>query len=407
MKRVRLFRRQNEKRRRDNVPQFSRRQALLAGGAALAFGAFKPVPLRAAPDDAAPVQPADTDWPWWRGPRWDGCAVGDLPPLEWSETKNVLWKVAVPGRGHATPCLWGERIFLATADEERQIQSLICCDRATGRTRWQTEVHAGGFMRSHDKNSHASATPACDGERVFVVFYREQAIWATALDFGGEILWQKKVGSYNERYGYGSSPTICGDALIVAGDSQAEGFLAALKRGTGDEIWRAERPNLPSYGPPVVATIGGRQQLLVQGNRVAGYDPQTGRELWQCAAPARATACALCFDERRVYASGGYPERRVYCIAADGQGDVSESHIQWRHERGSGAAYVPSPLMFEGRLYVISDGGMANCFRADDGHQHFSVRLGGDFSASPTLIGQHLIAPYEEGKSFVFKAVVE
>ena len=224
------------------------------------------------------------------------------------------------------------------------------------------------------------------------------------MDFAGQIVWQRNVGAYDERYGYGSSPTISGPSLIVAGDSTADGFLVALDRETGEETWRAARPKMASYGPPVVASFHGGRQIVVQGNRVAGYDPQSGRELWNCQAPARATACTLCFDKRRVYSTGGYPQRGLYSIGADGTGDVTDSHIRWRHERKSGTAYVPSPVLADGRLYVVSDGGTATCFRADDGHVFWTKRLGGAFSASPILIGEYLVAPNERGKTFVFKA---
>ena len=204
--------------------------------------------------------------------------------------------------------------------------------------------------------------------------------------------------------GYGSSPTVFGQSLIVAADSKADGFLVALNRETGVEMWRASRSKMVSYGPPVIATFKGGRQIILQGNRVAGYDPQTGRELWNCKAPAKATACTLCFDDQRVYSTGGYPERGLYSISASGTGDVTESHIRWRHERKSSTAYVPSPLLAGGRLYVVSDGGTATCFRADDGHVFWTARLGGDFSASPVLVGQYVIAPNEAGRTFVFKA---
>lgn len=386
----------------DSRLPISRRSALTTLGAAAAIGVG--APAIHAFDDARNVKPAAANWPWWRGPSWNGRAVGAAPPFEWSETKNVVWKTQVSGQGHATPCIWGKRIFLAAAEEANETQSLACFERDTGRRLWRTQIHAGGFMPKHKKNSHASATPACDGELVFGVFYRDESIWATAVDFDGQIRWQVKVGAYNDRYGYGSSPTILGKTLIVAGDSPAAGFLVALDRATGEQVWRAKRPNLTSYGPPVVANFKGGVQIVLQGNQVAGYDPRSGREKWRCQAPARATACTLCFDDRRVYSSGGYPERRLYCIAADGAGDVTSSHIKWRHERKSSVAYVPSPVLADGRLYVISDGGLATCLRTEDGLEHWTKRLGGDFSASPVLIGEHLIAPNETGKTFVLKA---
>ena len=384
--------------------KFSTRRFLLKSCGALLASAAASWSNDCIARDPAPVTPADDDWPWWRGPSWNNHAVGKVPPLEWSPTKNVIWKSPVAGQGHATPCLFRDRIFLATANEKKEIQSLVCCDRATGRELWHTEVHRGGLMNRHKKNSHASATPACDGTHVFTVFYREESIWATAIDFAGRIVWQKRVGAYQERYGYGSSPTIFGPSLIIAADSKADGFLVALNRETGAEVWRAARPKMASYGPPIVASFKGGRQIIVQGNRVAGYDPQSGRQLWDCQAPARATACTLCFDGQRVYSTGGYPQRGLFSIRANGAGDVTDSHIQWRHERKSATAYVPSPLLADGHLYIVSDGGTATCFRADDGHVFWTERLGGDFSASPLLCGKYIIAPNEAGQTFVFKA---
>lgn len=379
----------------------ARRDLLKLTSAAFAATAANTLAPRAA---AEAVKPAVDDWPWWRGPTWNAHAVGDVPPLQWDETKNVIWKTDIAGQGHATPCIWGERIFLATADEEKQTQSLVCLDRAAGRTLWQKQVHSGGLPKKHTKNTHASATPCCDGQHLFVVFLCHESVWATALDFDGRIAWQKKLGAYSNGYGYGSSPTIFGRTIIVAADSKAGGFLVALDRKSGDEVWRTERPNMPSYGPPVVATLAGRQQLILQGNQVAAYQGETGRQMWHCQAPAKATACALCFDDEKVYSSGGYPERRLYAIRSGGTGDVSESHVAWKFERRSSVAYVPSPLLTAGLLFVVSDGGLATCLAAEDGREHWSQRLGGGFSASPIVTGDYIIAPNEKGRTFVFQA---
>jgi outer membrane protein assembly factor BamB len=384
----------------------SRRDALKIAGAAFSCGALRystPHAGAAEIDEQAVVKPDPGDWPWWRGPIWNAHAVGEVPPLVWNETENVRWKIAIPGRGHATPCLWGDHVFLATADEAKQTQSLVCLARADGRIRWQKQIHSGGFMEKHEKNSHASATPACDGERVFTVFLCHDNVWATALDFAGEVVWQKKLGIYDDRYGYGSSPTIFANALIVTADSPGDGYLVALDRATGDEIWRTPRPKLTSYGPPLVARLDGIPQIVVQGNTVAGYDPLTGRELWTTSAPAKATACSLCFDDARVYASGGYPERRIYGVLATAEANA-EARVAWRFEQKSAVAYVPSPILVGERLFVVSDGGLASCLNVADGKPLWTERLGGDFSASPTLIGDLLFAANEEGRTTIFKA---
>ncbi len=141
-------------------------------------------------DDLPTVKPADDDWPWWRGPNRDNIAArGQEPPLHWSQTDNVIWKVQVPGHGHGSPCLWGDAVFLPTADDQAEVQYLLCYDRRTGRQRWQTEVHRKGFVPINLKNSHASATPACDGRFVFMPFVIQDAIWLSALGFDGKIVW--------------------------------------------------------------------------------------------------------------------------------------------------------------------------------------------------------------------------
>jgi len=132
---------------------------------------------RPAWDDLPPVQPSANDWPWWCGPNRDSIAPAQQsPPVRWSATENVIWKTAVPGQGHGSPCVWGDQIFLPTSDNDAQTQSLLCYDRKTGRKLWQTELHRGGFVKSHKKNSHASATPACDGRLVFMTFVIQNAI---------------------------------------------------------------------------------------------------------------------------------------------------------------------------------------------------------------------------------------
>jgi outer membrane protein assembly factor BamB len=148
------------------------------------------------------------DWPWWRGGALDGKAVGEVPPTSWNETENVIWRTDVPGSGHATPVVFGARIFVATADDAQQTQSLLCYGRDDGKLLWDREIHRGGFMHTHQKNTQASATPACDGQHVFCVFMVQDGIWVTATDLDGKILWQRQAGPFRSMHGYGSSPVL-------------------------------------------------------------------------------------------------------------------------------------------------------------------------------------------------------
>jgi len=348
------------------------------------------------------VEVAPDDWPWWRGPNRNGHARGAMPPLDWSEQEKVLWSVDVPGRGHASPILWGERVFVATADRAAQTQSLVAYERATGDQLWNTVVHSGDLPPIHSKNSHASATPACDGERVFTVFAQNGAVRVTALDLEGEILWQTEAGPFGARHGYGSSPCIYRSTVIVAGENEGASFLAALHRETGDIVWRVSRQRGGSYGTPIVLDVAGREQLLISGKeQVSSYDPETGALLWYCDGPAEVTAntCAAAGDY--VIASGGYGGQAVMCIKADGRGDVTSSHIVWEHKK---KAYVPSPLIVGEHVFVVHDDGIATCFDLDSGDEVWQKRLGGSFSSSPVVIDDAIVAANERGTAYVFQA---
>lgn len=354
-------------------------------------------------DDLAPAAPAADDWPWWRGPTLDGKSAGGHPPVTWSENENVVWRTEVPGRGHASPIVWQERLFLATADEDAQSQSLVSFDRATGKLLWNKVIHQGGLMHRHHKNSSASATPAADGRHVYTAFINRAGLWVTATDFEGEAVWQTQAGPFASQHGYGASPVLYKSLVIVAGDNAGPGYLAALERRTGRIVWRVGRTDQPSYSTPIVGQVAGRPQLLLSGaSTVSSYDPDTGRRLWYCRGPTQVTASTMAFGGDLVYASGGYPDMELLAIRADGSDDVSDTHIVWR--TGEGVTYVPSPLMDDGRLYVVNDQGIASCFDARTGELVWKQRLGGNFSASPVLAGGNVYASDEEGTTVVFKA---
>lgn len=355
-------------------------------------------------DDLPAARPAADDWPWWRGPSRDNKAQPDqAPPLHWSQTENVVWKSAVPGRGHGSPCLWGNRIFLATADDQAQVQYVLGYDRRSGKQLWQTEVYRGGFMHSHPKGSHASVTPACDGQRVFAAFMGQEAIGAAALDFDGRIVWQKKVAPFKSMHGYGPSPLVYKSLVIVPADNPGPNFLTALRRDTGAVVWRIRRTDYQSFASPNVGRIAGRDQLLVMGpHEVTSYDPQSGKRLWHCEGPTKEHAATAVFDDQTVYASAGYPDKRLCAIRADGSGDVSATHVLWK--RPKDGSFVPTPLVHEGLLYVVNDRGLAMCLDARSGETVWSRKLDGDFSASPVLVGDKLFVPDEAGRMYILRA---
>jgi len=351
-------------------------------------------------------QAADGDWPWWRGPNRDGISADRSVVTKWSPRENVVWATKVPGRGHSSPIVCGQRIFLTTAEEKTQEQSILAFDRQTGRPLWSTRAHQGKLMRKYPKNSHASATPACDSERVFSVFINNDGLHVTATDLDGKILWQTRAGDFQSLHGYGSSPVLFKSLVIIMGDNVTSAYLTALDARSGKVVWRTERKivgKYGNYGTPSLALVGNRAQLLQAGLRqTASYDPETGKLLWWCDGPAEVTGNTLAHSATTVFSSGGFPEKQLRAIRADGDGNVTKTHLAWN--TGTGVTYVPSPLYHAGTLFVVNDGGIASCFDAESGKQIWQERLQGAFSSSPVLVGNLVFATSEVGLTSIFEA---
>ncbi len=355
-------------------------------------------PFAWAQSAAEPISVGANDWPWWRGPNSNGIASADQkPPVVWSTDKNVLWKVPVPGRGHASATVVGDRVYLPTADHERGVQSIHCFDRKTGKTIWVTDVHTGGLMSGNKKASQASSSVACDGKRLFINFVNGGAAYTTALSLDGKQLWQTKISDYVIHQGYGSSPALYQSLVLVSADNKGGGALAALDRGTGEIVWRVERPKLPNYASPVVVKAAGKEQLVFTGcDVVASLDPLTGKKFWEV--PGATTECVTTTVTHGglIYTTGGYPKNHVAAMKADGSGEVVWSN--------GTRVYVPSMVVHKDHLFALTDAGIATCWNAATGEEKWKGRLGGGFSASPVLVGDRFYAINEKGTGFVFAA---
>lgn len=349
---------------------------------------------------------AESDWPWWRGSRRDGSGNPDQsPPTSWSADNNILWRTAIPGRGHGSPMVLGNHVYLATAEPQRQIQQVMCFDRATGKLAWSTVVHEGGLAnksqrKPNEKASLASSTIATDGDRLFINFLNDNAVWTTALDLDGEILWQQRISDYIVHQGYGSSPAVYEDLVIVSADNKSGGAIAGLDRQSGEIVWRRSRPEKPNYASPVILHADGRDQLIFTGcDLVTSLDPKTGDVNWEIEGATTECVTTAVTDGTHVFSSGGYPKNHIAAVAADGSGKVVwESNTR---------AYVPSLLQKDGYLYAALDAGIATCIRSDTGEEVWKARLGGTFSSSPVMVGDLIFACNEEGTTFVFKASPE
>jgi outer membrane protein assembly factor BamB len=344
------------------------------------------------------IDPAK-DWPAWRGPARNGLAAdGQNPPVQWSETNGVLWKAPLPGRGHGSPTVVGDRIYLPTADRSKQSQSVLCLDRTSGKLVWQTVTHGErADTGKHSNSSAASSTVTCDGSRLYINFLNAGAVYTTALDLNGKILWQQKICDYITHQGFGSSPVLYENLVIVSADHRGGGVIAALNRETGKVVWSQDRPKLPNYTTPAIVQAAGRTQMVLAGcNLISSFEPATGKKLWEIDGSTEECVVTAVTDGSRIFVGGGYPKNHTVAVEADGSGKIA-----WQNNT---RVYVPSMIQKEGHLYAVMDAGFAVCWKSDTGEELWKERLGGDFYASPVMVNDRIYASNVGGKTFVFEA---
>lgn len=331
---------------------------------------------------AAPCVRAE-NWPQWRGPRGDGSATEPKLPTTWSASENIQWKVKVPASGHASPIVWGDRIFIAGAKTDQTTRVLTALDRSNGQILWEKEVIKAPLERIHKLNSHASSTPATDGERIYVSFLNEKQMHVTAYDFNGNELWSVEPGVFSSVHGYCSSPIVFENLVIINGDHDGDAYLVALDRKTGDRVWKTPRENKTrSYCTPIIRDIDGRLQLLLSGSKsVASYDPRSGARHWYMNGPTEQFVASLVYSHGLVYVTGGFPDKHILAIDPRGTGDITDTHIKWHHLR-TGVSYVPSPVAVGDYFLVASDEGVGTCFEATTGKIAWQKRMAGHYSGS-------------------------
>ncbi len=350
--------------------------------------------------------PATADWPAWRGPRGDGTSTEPDVPVEWSATRNVAWKTPLPGRGHASPIVSGDRVFVATAIEESQARCLVALDRPTGRILWQRTVATAPLEPMHGLNSPASSTPATDGRLVYVTFLDRQRMLVAAYDFDGNRKWLVHPGPFASVHGFCSSPVLFDDMLIVNGDHDGDAYIVALDRATGRTRWKTRRENrLRSYCAPTLVEAAGRMQLVLSGsNCIASYDPATGTRHWVLPGhPTEQTVASVVWNHaaRLLFITGGYPRRHILTLRPDGHGVLTDSDIVWRSTKG--VSYVPSPISAGDSFIVVDDNGALTCFRATDGAVLWHERLRQSHHASLVSADGHVYCLSDAGVTTVFK----
>ncbi len=344
------------------------------------------------------------EWPCWRGPRGDGVSEETNVPIRWSNTENVAWKVAIPGVGHSSPIVWGDRVFLTSYLAQGNRRVLLCLDRLTGKTLWEQAVLTAPPEKRHNLNSFASGTPATDGRRVWVAFLQARDIVVVCYDMEGKELWRKSPGTFASVHGFCSSPVPYKDTIILNCDQDAVACIVAFDQATGTERWRTDRPNRTrSYCTPTIFQAAGKTQLVLSGSKcVASYDPETGKQHWLVDGPTEQFVASVVFTDDMFFVTGGFPDLHIVTIRPGGEGNVTDTHIAWRDT--AGVSYVPSPIAHGDHFFVVADRGLATCFDAKTGRREWQEKLGRHHSASAVAAGGNLYFLDDDGKMFVLKA---
>jgi len=359
---------------------------------------------------------ATDDWPIFRGPNGDG-VVGKSLPVEWGTDKNITRRTEIPGEGWSSPVTAGNRIYLTAAipsgegDEAQANQqytlSLIIIDALSGEmvaTVPIMEQTAEKPARIHRKNSHASPTPVIEGDRIYVHFgYQGTA----CLSLSGDVLWKNRDLYFKPTHGNGGSPVLVGGNLIFTCDGDTEPKIVALNAENGQLAWSTARPvsakKTFSFCTPAVIDVDGQIQVIAPGSDcVLALDPATGETIWDVRYEGYSVVPKPIYHRGLVFISTSFDHSKMLAIRPDGKGLVTETHVAWQLDRN--VPKTPSMIAHDGLVYSISDDGIATCVEAETGDPVYRKRIGGNYSASPLLAGNHLYFTSEDGVTTVVRA---
>lgn len=380
--------------------------------------------------------PAADHWPSWRGPTANGLAAPTAaPPVKWDETTNIKWKAPLPGKGSATPVVWGDQIFVVTASKTDRVATaaerpkvdpkfqakttpptnffrfeVLSFDRETGKEQWRKILaEAVPHEGHHETHSYAAGSPATDGERLYVSF---GSFGVFALDFKGHVLWKKEFGRINSRLGWGEAvtPVVHQGTLLLNFDQEGDGDsrLYALDAATGETKWQAKRDERSTWTTPVIAEANGATQVIMNGtNRVRAYDLKDGSVIWQVGGMTANPIPTPVIHDGHAYVVSGYRGTAAVAIPLSGKGDLGTTGpVAWRYNKGT--PYVPSPVLYDGRLYFTqSNTQLLTILDAKTGKPLVEAeRLPGvnQFYASPMAAAGRIYFVDRQGTTLVLKA---
>lgn len=361
------------------------------------------------------------NWPEWRGPRRDGTSAERNLPLKWSATENVKWKAPLPGPGNSTPIVWGDQVFVAQAIENEGKRLLVCYDRKNGKVLWEKGTLFAEKEQSHETNPQCSASPATDGERV-IAWFGSAGVFCYDLD--GKELWNRNLGKQVHEWGYAASPVIHGNLVFLNFGPGENSFLVALKKKTGEEVWRAniqekhykERKDgfsgqdkgiTGSWSTPILVKAEGREDLVITvGDKMIGYEPRTGKQIWECRGMNPLIYTSPVLGEGIIVGNGGFHGADM-AVKPGGNEDATATHKLW--EGGRTDNRLGSCVIKDGYFYLPTMPGLAECIELKTGKQVWKERIRGtgpksDIWSSPVLAGDNIYVLNQSGDTIVFKA---
>jgi outer membrane protein assembly factor BamB len=376
------------------------------------------------------------NWPQWRGPDGSGISNEKNLPAKWTPTKNIKWKTPIAGRGHSSPVVWGNKIFLTTAIEGEVVPGakavkhmagdkeflhpdsvgadhkhtfkVMALDRNSGKIRWETVAWEGTpYDNRHRKSSYAASTPATDGKLVYAFFGTEGLY---AYDFNGKLAWKAQLGNLGTvGMGTGTSPILFEKLVIVQCDEEngESSFIVALDKQTGKEVWRTPRIVQVSWATPILVRTAKRAELITSGTEfVVSYDPATGKELWRHKGVESNAIPSPVANNEMVFVVAGFPAKIAMAIKLGGSGDLTGTpNVPWTYAKGT--AYVPSPILYGDYLYLTTDRGILTCIDVKTGEVKYEggrIPIPATFTASPVAFEGKILMTSEDGDTFIVKA---
>ena len=348
------------------------------------------------------------DWPGWRGPLRTGVTPDRGAPLTWSATENVAWKAPLVGTGTSNPIVWQDRVFLtASAGRDQGELHVVCFDRETGTERWHQKLWGTAPTLYYPKNGMAGPSPITDGKKLWTFFASGDVF---CFDLDGGLLWQRSLaeeyGPFENRFAATSSPLLFEDLLLVQCDHYGSSYLVALDSATGANRWKTDRPEawLSWSSPQLVAVEGKSEQteLVICGSeKMYGYDPRTGALLWTVRGLARECVPTPVLAPGVLISASG-PNGVHVAVKPGGRGDVTDTHVVWKNDRGT--SFVPSPIVVGSRYYLAEDKGILSCLDVASGELNWRKRLNGKFTASPISAEGRIYFTDEAGATLVVDA---